>query len=125
MASWCPYTHRNVSPEEACSSPGFCCTLVTNSAGDKVLSLCQNHFYYAQVQGQMAIGERQWCNFVIFTTKGISIEGIKYDQSYHERKLLPKLVSFYDNCVAPEVVSPIHALGLPLRNLAVALHSTN
>ena len=24
---------------------------------------------------------------------------------------------FYDNCLAPEIVSPVHALGLPIRNL--------
>ena len=33
-------------------------------------------------------------------------------------KLLPKLNSFYDNCVAPELVSPVHILGLPIRNLS-------
>ena len=31
--------------------------------------------------------------------------------------LLPKLSEFYDNCLAPEIVSPVHALGLPIRNL--------
>ena len=37
---------------------------------------------------------------------------------YWEDTLLPKLVSLYDNCVAPETVSPIHTLGLPLRDLS-------
>ena len=26
---------------------------------------------------------------------------------------------FYDNCVAPEIVSPVHALGIPVRNLHI------
>ena len=29
--------------------------------------------------------------------------------------LLPK---FYDNCVVPEIVSPVHALGIPVRDLS-------
>ena len=53
----CPYADRNVLTEEACSSQGFCCALTTTSAGEKQLSLRQNHIYCAQVQGQMAIGE--------------------------------------------------------------------
>ena len=26
---------------------------------------------------------------------------------------------FFDNCLGPEIVSPLHALGLPLRNLHI------
>ena len=76
-----------------------------------------NHQYYAQVQGQMAIGERPWCDFVVYTPKGINIQRIHFDKNYWESNLLPKLVAFYDNCLAPEIVSPVHALGLPIRNL--------
>ena len=35
-----------------------------------------------------------------------------------DNTLLPKLVSFYDNCVAPESVSPIRSLGLAIRDLS-------
>ena len=31
---------------------------------------------------------------------------------------LPKLVSFYNNCVVPEIVSPVHTLGIPIRDLS-------
>ena len=73
---------------------------------DGKLKLKESHYYYAQVQGQMAVGERPWCDFVVFTLKGISVERIRYNQEYWKDKLLPKLTSFYDNCVAPELVSP-------------------
>ena len=43
---------------------------------------------------------------------------VLFDSDYWENILLPKLVSFYDNCIAPEIVSPIHTLGLPLRDLS-------
>ena len=108
----CPYSQRNVTPVDACLSSGFCCT-ATNGQ----LTLRRNHTYFAQVQGQMAVGERPWCDFVICTTLGVSVQRITFDQNYWDTLLLPKLTSFYKSCVAPEIVSPVHVLGLPMRNL--------
>ena len=116
----CPYSYRNVTPEQASISPGFCSSLSTCG---KQLILQRTHAYYAQVQGQMAIGGRPWCDFIVFTTLGISVEQIKYDKNYWEHTLLTKLTSFYDNCVAPEIVSPVHAIGLPIRDLSKMLIS--
>ena len=68
----------------------------------------------------MAIGERPWCDLVVYTFKGISVERINFDNDFWMLKLLPKLWSFYDDshCVLPEIVSPVHYLGLPIRNLS-------
>ena len=76
--------------------------------------LKRDHLYFAQVQGQMAVGERPWCDFVIYTTQGLRVHRVLFDSDYWEESLLPKLVSFYDKCVAPEIVNPINTLGLPL-----------
>ena len=65
----CPYSHRNQTPIEACSDHQFCCYLKSTGlshAENQALQLRQSHKYYAQVQGQMAIGGRMWCDFVIF-----------------------------------------------------------
>ena len=62
-----PYIHRNITPAEVCSTSGFCCSLQFNPDGTTQLALRQNHIYYAQVQGQMAIGEKPWCDFVVYT----------------------------------------------------------
>ena len=109
----CPYSQRNVTPLDACSASGFCCT-ATNGE----LCLRRTHPYFAQVQGQMAVGKRPWCDFVIYTTRGVSVQRIPFDQDYWDNKLLPKLTTFYKCCVAPEIVSPIHVLGMPMRNLS-------
>ena len=69
----CPYKHHNDTPQEACSVSGFCCSLDANG---KVL-IKRNHSYYAQVQGQMAFGDRQWCGFAIYTSKNISVQRIE------------------------------------------------
>lgn len=114
----CPYLNRDCTPSEACSSPGFCCTLQSSADGCQLPMLRKNHPYYAQIQGQMAVGERPWCDFVIFTKKGISVERILFDEDYWRHTLLPKLEAFFDNCLAPEIVSPLHALGTPMRDLS-------
>ena len=111
----CPYSIRQMSPVEACSAPGFFCTLDRLTCQPK---LKENHAYFAQVQGQMGLGEHLWCDFVVYTEKGISIQRIPFDETYWKNKLLPKLTSFYDHCVVPEIVSPVHHIGLPLRDLS-------
>ena len=110
----CPYSHRNVLPGEACDDSKFCCVFDTTTGN---IRLKETHQYYAQVQGQMGIGGRPWCDFVVYTKKGLSVQRIAFDQKFWQDKLLPKLTSFYDNCVAPEIVSPLHSIGIPLRNL--------
>ena len=109
-----PYKVRNILPAQACSTLGFFCTI----DGTGHLQLKKNHSYYAQVQGQMAVGQRPWCDFVVYTTKQISVQRIGFDESFWKDALLPKLSAFYDNCVCPEIVSPVHALGLPVRDLS-------
>ena len=51
----CPFKHKNVPPQEACRDPTFCCTY---SNTDQQIMLKRTHPYFAQVQGQMAIGNR-------------------------------------------------------------------
>ena len=55
---------------------------------------------------------------LIFTNKGISIERIKFDEEYWKTILFPKLQTFFDNCLAPEIISPVHAIGIPIRDLS-------
>ena len=112
----CPYKYRNVSPEEASLNSDFCSTTSTQG-GTRTINLKQNHPYYSQIQGQLAITERKWCDFVIYTSKGFSVETIAYDEHFWNDRLLPALVGIYENCVAPEVVSLVHIVGMHVRDL--------
>jgi hypothetical protein len=94
---------------------GFCCR-VDSTTGHVVLK--ENHAYFSQVQGQMAIGCQPWCDFVVYTNEGINVERVSFNESFWNDKLLPKLIPFYNNCVVPEIVSPVHALGIPVRDLS-------
>ena len=108
----CSYKYQDMLPTQAASKLDFWCSLLGNE-----LKLKENHVYYSQVQGQMAVGGRQWYDFCTYTKKGIYIERITFDKSMWENDLLPKVTSFYDNCVAPEILYPKHPLGLKLRDL--------
>ena len=107
----CPYSHCNHTPAEARSDSKFFCTLESGE-----VKLRKNSNYFCQVQGQMAIGERLWCDFVVYTPKEISIERIRFNPGYWNN-ILAKLTEIYDNCFAPEIVSRLHMLGLPMRDL--------
>ena len=82
----CPYRAREVSPMEACKIPGYFCT--TDPTANSV-KLKDSHAYYSQVQGQMAIGGRPWCDFVTYTGKGISVERIIFNELFWKERLLP------------------------------------
>ena len=71
----CPSSKFDVTPEEACSDPSFCLELVNGSP-----RLKRNHEYYDQIQGQMALTGARWCDFVVYTSRGLNIERIPFDK---------------------------------------------
>ena len=85
----CPYAHRNVTPMEASLTSGFCSRQVSTD-GTTQLCLRETHPYFAQVQGQMAIGCRPWSDFVLYTLKGISIQRISFNKDYWEKNIAAK-----------------------------------
>ena len=93
----CPYKWRDCTPEEAAKDPQFCCKLVNGN-----LKLKEKHSYYYQVQGQMAIAKFQWCDFVVWTLKGIHVERIKFDLKFWQ-DALKTLNKFYVKAVIPEL----------------------
>ena len=108
----CTFKYRSLTPEEASTKPDFCCA---NDDGQPRLK--KKHKYFAQVQGQMAIGRKQWCDFIIYTEKGLSVERIPFSEEFWVGEALPKLVEFFECCVGPEIVDPISKYGKPMRDL--------
>ena len=78
----CPYKYRGYAPTDACLNADFFCELVPRSSGDQKVQLKRSRSYYCQVQGQMAITERAWCDFVVYTSKGIAIDRITFDKFF-------------------------------------------
>ena len=107
----CAYKYRELTPLQAAQQPDFWSNLENGQ-----IKLKENHPYYSQVQGQMGVGMRLWCDFVTYTQKGIHVERIEFNDTFW-KELLPKLISFFEKCVAPEIVAPRNPLGLPIRDL--------
>lgn len=98
-----------MSPEEACSRvKGFFCKLHNGK-----VTLQKNHKYYYQIQGALGITGRKWCDFVVWTPQGVSIERIRFDDDFW-KSMVPKLEQFFDTAVLPELAAPQLPNGRPI-----------
>lgn len=69
------------------------------------IKLKKNHNYFYQIQGQLAITSRNWCDFIVYTKKGeIFVERIQKDTTFWTKNMLPKLTRFYQDCLLPEIL---------------------
>ncbi|XP_031549225.1 uncharacterized protein LOC116286787 [Actinia tenebrosa] len=94
----CPYTQRNCMIAEAVTNDSFC--LKTNNDGKYELKT--DHVYWHQVQGQMFLTQREFCYFVVWTTKETAILNIKRDPSWLNN--IDILVDFYFFHIFPKIL---------------------
>lgn len=86
----CPYTKFHVTPLEACSDPKF----FMEKVSDSNCRLKRDHEYYAQVQGQMGVTGAKWCDFIVYTSKGLYVERIPFDPVFWQN-LRSELLNYY------------------------------
>lgn len=81
---------------------GNCLEIVDGS-----VRLKRNHNYYYQIQGQLNVTGRQFCYFVVYINDNVElfVEKIEKDNDLWESYMLPKLVRFYRECVAREIIT--------------------
>ena len=94
----CPWKHRHCTVKDACKNPSFYCELQSDVPCLKI-----DHFYHYQVQGQLAITGRSWCDFAVYTTQDFHIQRIYLDREFWS-SVEERLVEFYLSCVLPEFV---------------------
>ena len=99
----CPWKFRDCTITDACRDSSFCCELQSSTAHLKT-----THVYYYQVQGQLAITGRSWCDFVVYTTKDIHVERIFFDSNFWS-SVEVRLTEFYLTCLLPQFV---HSKGI-------------
>ena len=103
----CPFSAQDKTVVEACATiQQFFCTMDEN----RKVHLKKRHNYYYQVQGQLALLNLQWCDFVVWTRSGIHVERITFDRDFWSKQCLPQLKSFYTDVILPEIVYPRHPL---------------
>ena len=92
----CPYSKRELTIEEACADTAFYAEIL-----DGKLHLKRNHVYYHQVQLQLYVGLDlyKWCDFCIYTTKGIMVERISLDPDWCDANI-SQLESYFNTHVA-------------------------
>ena len=94
-----PQYARHMTPMEASQQlKNFMSTIK-----DGVLDLKITHDYYLQIQGQMALAGATWCDFVIYTKKGVSVQRIRFDEKFWESKAR-LLSSFFVQYFLPKFV---------------------
>lgn len=69
--------------------------------------LKENHNYFAQVQGQMLLTGRTFCDFCVYTKTTFTVERISMNTQYCE-KLVEKLDFFFINYLLPELITHKH-----------------
>ena len=91
----CPFTAKDSHPNDLRGKPRSCLG---------VNGVITSHAYYTQIQGQLVIADRQYCDLVVWTTQGITMERVLPDVNFTE-KLLTKLTTFYVNNIIQELVT--------------------
>ena len=94
----CPYKYRECNPTDIDDSAFY---LLRTPDG---LKLKPSHQYYYQVQMQLVICEVSYCDFVVWTLKGVVNIRIKPDESFF-KKINPKLGHFFQQCILPELLT--------------------
>lgn len=84
----CPHLCNNLHPNDACSRG------LIKYCDKRTGYLLKSHIYYYQVQVLLEITDRDWCDFVILTFKGIKIERIHRDYMFWV-KMFPKLKKYF------------------------------
>ena len=124
----CPASAESTSLEELCGTSNFFLKYV-----DGKLHLKKSHDYYYQIQGQLHVTCRSWCDLVVWTPLGvppspptsptsptspsytpITVEQINVDEDFWNTKIFPKLADFYMKHMLPEIASSRHLSGQPI-----------
>lgn len=107
----CPFKYRDYSPTDdpALSDSNYCLKRSPNGT----IHLSSKHKYYYQVQGQIALCNAVYCDFVCWTEKGLFIERIKRDEDLITT-MLPQLKQFLLDYLLPELLT--HNLQLASSN---------
>jgi hypothetical protein len=69
------------------------------------LTLKQSSAHYTQIQGQLLVTQKQFCDYFLCTSKDYHLERI-YPNRIFMNKLRNRLEYFFQYCLAPELVSP-------------------
>ena len=95
----CPYKYRDCNIESINDSDFY---LRLNEANEWEVNT--EHEYYFQIQGQMGIWDKPYCDFFCWTLKGNITVRVTYDHDFFEQMVV-KLQHFFTKYVLPELMT--------------------
>lgn len=101
MECKCPYSIINDIPCE--SNLSYLHSVISESG--EAVQLKKNHDYYFQVQGQMGVSGRKYCDFFVYTSHGYFLERIEFDDQFW-CDVLSKLQWFWLSYIGKELLYP-------------------
>jgi len=90
----CSFKHKDSNIHEICD-PSFYL--------DENMELKKSHRYYTQVQFQMYVCGKQFCDFVVFTNKDVLTTTVYYDADF-VNQMVGKCVKFALEDLVPEII---------------------
>ncbi|KAF2882481.1 hypothetical protein ILUMI_23706 [Ignelater luminosus] len=103
-----------------------CITCLEKDLQNKI-RLRRNHDYFFQIQGHLAITGAEIRYFIVYTgdKNDIFIEEIKADKDIWNTIMLPKLIDFYVNCIAPNIIENRPGRGLQWKDPPSIIEAQN
>lgn len=96
----CPKSKQFCTPEQILKDDKFYMHYVE---GQPMLKLSHSNGYYTQIQMAMGICGLKFCDFIVYTFKGMIISRTVFDEKYF-KNLLHKLNLFYKDNMLPNIV---------------------
>ncbi|CAG2217391.1 unnamed protein product [Mytilus edulis] len=96
----CSFMHQNENPLDACLDSHYHVYKDENNC----LRLKESSSWHTQIQGQMGICKRQWCDFVFFTKKGIAVDRTIFDKNQYN-DIIVKCEKFFHKYVVQAIQS--------------------
>jgi len=110
----CPSSSQHLTPEEGIIEEKI--TFWTLEKNGEIGNINKKHNWYFQVQGQLHVCKKSYCQFAVWTPKGMKIEKIKRDEELWKNTMVEKLRYFYINCLLPELAGSRFLRSMPIRN---------
>ena len=96
----CPYKYRQCDPNTVVDKDFY---IKENEEDPTARALSQDHDYFIQVQGQLVLCEKEYCDFICWTPFGMHTERIERQQSLFD-KVRKKLDDFFRLVLLPRIL---------------------
>lgn len=96
----CPYKYRDLDPNLITDTNFY---IKRNMKGETI-GLSHDHEYFYQVQGQLSVCCKDYCDFVVWTPEGLYIERILKPESFFDQ-LKPHLDNYFSQILLPVLLT--------------------